>query len=141
MNGGVAKRDLDKADVASVIKGCKNLGRHIENVKKFGVPVVVAINHFTSDTEEETKAVTEFVRATGCEAIPCTHWADGSRGAVTLAETIVEMTDKGSADFRPLYPDEMTLVEKIETVAKEIYGADGCHYPSKGSHPVGAVAK
>ena len=125
MNGGVAKRDLDKADVASVIKGCKNLGRHIENVKKFGVPVVVAINHFTSDTEEETKAVTEFVRATGCEAIPCTHWADGSRGAVTLAETIVEMTDKGSADFRPLYPDEMTLVEKIETVAKEIYGADG----------------
>jgi formate--tetrahydrofolate ligase len=125
MNGGVAKADLGAENVAAVEKGCPNLGRHIENVKSFGVPVVVAINHFYSDTEAEVAAVKAYVAEQGAEAILCKHWAQGSAGIEDLAHKVVELAESGVADFKPLYPDEMSLFSKIEAVAKGIYRADG----------------
>ncbi|SNT34112.1 formate--tetrahydrofolate ligase [Tropicimonas sediminicola] len=123
MNGGVARADLGAENVAAVEAGCPNLGRHIANVKSFGVPVVVAINHFTSDTEAEIAAVRAYVEAQGSEAILCTHWADGSAGTEALATRVAEIADSGRAQFAPLYPDEMPLFAKIETIAKRIYHA------------------
>ena len=124
MNGGVAKADLGAENVEAVQKGCPNLGRHIANVKGFGVPVVVAINHFYSDTEAEVQAVKDYVAQQGAEAILCKHWAQGSAGIEDLAKKVVQMAESGSANFSPLYPDEMGLFQKIETVAKRIYHAD-----------------
>lgn len=124
MNGGVAKADLGAENVAAVESGCANLGRHIENVKSFGVPVVVAINHFVSDTDAEVAAVKAYVESQGSEAILCKHWALGSEGTRDLATRVAEIADAGTANFAPLYPDEMGLFEKIETVAKRIYRAD-----------------
>ncbi|MGB7262804.1 MAG: formate--tetrahydrofolate ligase [Albidovulum sp.] len=124
MNGGVAKADLGAENVSAVEKGCPNLGRHISNVKSFGVPVVVAINHFFSDTDAEVEAVKKYVAGQGAEAILCKHWADGSAGIQELAHKVVEMAESGSANFAPLYPDDMPLFQKIETVAKRIYHAD-----------------
>ncbi|WP_425049678.1 formate--tetrahydrofolate ligase [Psychromarinibacter sp. S121] len=123
MNGGVAKQDLGAENVDAVRAGCANLGRHLENVGKFGVPAVVAINHFTGDTEAEIAAVKEHVASLGAKAILCRHWADGSAGITELAQEVVTLAEGGSADFAPLYPDEMPLFEKIETVAKSIYHA------------------
>lgn len=125
MNGGVAKADLDTPDAEAVLAGCANLGRHIENVKKFDVPVVVAINHFTSDTPEETETVKRYVESMGCKAILCTHWADGSKGAIELAEAIVAITEEERPQFKLLYRDALPFITKIEIVAKEIYGAKG----------------
>jgi formate--tetrahydrofolate ligase len=124
MNGGVAKADLGAENVAAVKKGCPNLGRHISNVKGFGVPVVVAINHFHSDTDAEVQAVKDYVAEQGAEAILSKHWADGGKGAEDLARKVVELVDSGSANFAPLYPDDMGLFQKIETIAKRIYHAD-----------------
>jgi formate--tetrahydrofolate ligase len=95
----------------------------VENVKKFGIPVVVAINHFVTDTEAEVQAVKDYVATLGTEAILCKHWAQGSTGIEDLAHKVVELADSGEANFAPLYPDEMLLFEKIETVAKSIYHA------------------
>ncbi|WP_127109416.1 formate--tetrahydrofolate ligase [Pararhodobacter zhoushanensis] len=125
MNGGVARADLGVESVEAVEKGCANLGRHLENVKSFGVPVVVAINHFHSDTEAELQAIKDFVATQGAEAIVCTHWADGSAGMEDLAHKVVAMADSDAANFAPLYPDDMSLMDKIETIAKRIYRADG----------------
>ena len=124
MNGGVAKGDLGEENVAAVEAGCPNLGRHIENVKSFGVPVVVAINHFVSDTDAEIEAVRDYVASMGSEAILCKHWASGSDGTLELAARVAEIADADMANFAPLYPDEMSLFEKIETIAKRIYRAD-----------------
>ncbi|MCR9127595.1 MAG: formate--tetrahydrofolate ligase [Rhodobacteraceae bacterium] len=124
MNGGVAKADLGSENVAAVEKGCANLGRHIENVKSFGVPVVVAINHFVTDTDAEVQAVKDFVAAQGSEAILSRHWELGSEGSADLARRVAEIADAGMANFAPIYPDEMPLFEKIETVARRIYRAD-----------------
>ena len=124
MNGGVAKADLGAENVDAVKKGCPNLGRHIANVKSFGVPVVVAINHFYSDTDAEVAAVKAYVAEQGAEAILCKHWANGSAGIEDLAHKVVELAESGSANFAPLYPDEMPLFQKIETIAKRIYHAD-----------------
>ena len=124
MNGGVKKEDLGAENVAAVTKGCANLGRHIENVKQFGVPAVVAINHFISDTDAEIAKVKEYVASLGAEAILCRHWARGSEGTEELANKVVELAESGSAQFSPLYADEMSLFEKIETVAKRIYRAE-----------------
>ncbi len=124
MNGGVAKADLGAENVEAVKKGCPNLGRHIANVKSFGVPVVVGINHFVSDTDAEVQAVKDYVKAQGAEAILCKHWAKGSAGIEDLAHKVVQLAESGSANFAPLYPDEMPLFQKIETVAKRIYHAD-----------------
>ncbi|MDJ1015298.1 MAG: formate--tetrahydrofolate ligase [Paracoccaceae bacterium] len=124
MNGGVAKADLGAENVDAVLKGCPNLGRHIENVKSFGVPVVVAINHFVTDTEAEIQAVEDFVAEQGAEAILSRHWELGSEGSSELATRVAEIADAGTANFAPIYPDEMSLFDKIETVAKRIYRAD-----------------
>ena len=124
MNGGVAKSDLGDENVEAVVKGCPNLGRHIENVKSFGVPVVVAINHFVTDTDAEVKAVQAYVSEMGAEAILCKHWEKGSEGTVDLANRVSEIADTDSGNFAPLYNDEMSLFDKIETVAKRIYRAD-----------------
>ncbi|PTX56909.1 formate-tetrahydrofolate ligase [Litoreibacter ponti] len=124
MNGGVAKADLGAENVDAVKAGCANLGRHIENVKSFGVPVVVGINHFAGDTEAEVAAVKAYVESQESEAILCKHWADGSAGVQELATRVAEIADSGVSNFAPLYGDELSLMEKIETVAKRIYRAD-----------------
>ena len=124
MNGGVLKADLGAENVDAVQKGCPNLGRHIANVKGFGVPVVVAINHFHSDTDAEVAAVKEYVAQQGAEAILCKHWAQGSAGVEDLARKVVQLAEGGTSEFAPLYPDEMGLFQKIETIAKRIYHAD-----------------
>ena len=124
MNGGVAKSDLGNENVDAVVKGCPNLGRHIENVKSFGVPVVVAINHFVTDTDAEVQAVQDYVSEMGAEAILCKHWEKGSEGTIDLAKRVSEIADTESGNFAPLYDDEMSLFDKIETVAKRIYRAD-----------------
>ena len=103
--------------------GCANLGRHIENLQGYGVPVVVGINHFTGDTEAEVEEVKAFCAEHGVEALLCTHWAEGSKGIEALAETVAALADGGTAQFETLYPDAMPLAEKIETVAKRIYRA------------------
>ncbi|MDA8747238.1 formate--tetrahydrofolate ligase [Litoreibacter sp.] len=124
MNGGVAKADLGAENVAAVEAGCPNLGRHIENVKSFGVPVVVAVNHFVTDTDAEVQAVKDYVSAQGSEAIVSQHWEFGSKGSEALATRVAEIADADMANFAPIYPDDMALFEKIETVAKRIYRAD-----------------
>ena len=124
MNGGVGKADLGTENVAAVQNGCSNLGRHIENLKLFGVPVVVAINHFVTDTDAEVEAIKAYAESQGSEAILCQHWSKGSDGAKDLAKRVVEIDEEGSAHIAPLYPDEMSLLEKIETVAKRVYRAD-----------------
>lgn len=122
MNGGVAKDDLSREDVAAVERGSVNLARHLENLAKFGVPAVVAINHFTTDTDAEIAAVKAVAEGLGAEAVLCRHWADGSAGITELAETVVRIAETPSA-FRPLYPDVMPLLSKIERIAAEIYRA------------------
>jgi len=124
MNGGVAKADLGQENVDAVKKGCPNLGRHIENIKQFGVPAVVAINHFVTDTDAEVEALKEFVAAQGSEAILSTHWANGSEGTTELANKVVALIDGSPSQYVPLYPSEMPLFEKIETIAKRIYRAE-----------------
>ncbi|MFE3837352.1 formate--tetrahydrofolate ligase [Pseudogemmobacter sonorensis] len=123
MNGGVAREDLAAENVDAVRTGCANLARHIENVTGFGVPVVVAINHFHSDTEAEIRAVQDHVAGLGTQAVLCRHWAEGGRGAEELARKVADLADSGVADFAPLYPDEMGIAEKIETIARRIYRA------------------
>lgn len=124
MNGGVAKADLGEENVAAVQAGCPNLGRHIENLKSFGVPVVVAINHFVTDTDAEVQAVKDFVAAQGSEAIVSQHWEFGGKGAEELATRVAEIADADMANFAPIYPDEMSLADKIQTICKRIYRAD-----------------
>jgi formate--tetrahydrofolate ligase len=121
MHGGVKKEELGKENVEAVRKGCANLGRHIENVKQFGVPAVVAINHFVSDSEAELQAIREFVAAAGEEAILCRHWAQGSAGIEELAHKVVSLAEGGQAQFATLYPDDMKLFDKIDTIVKRIY--------------------
>jgi formate--tetrahydrofolate ligase len=124
MQGGVAKEDLGTENVAALKDGCRNLQRHIRNLGKFGVPVAVAINHFTADTDAEVKVVEEFCEKYHVKAIKCTHWADGGRGTTELAEHVVELCDSGAAQFRTLYDDDLSLWDKAATIAREIYGAD-----------------
>ncbi len=125
MNGGVAKGDLGAENVAAVEAGCPNLGRHIENLKAFGVPVLVGINHFAGDTDAEVQAVKDYVAAQGAEAILCKHWADGGAGIEEMARKVADLADSGASRFKTLYPDEMPLFEKIEAIATGIYRADG----------------
>ena len=123
MNGGVAKRDLAVPDVAAVRRGAVNLARHIENIRGFGIPAVVAINHFDGDTDDELAVVRDIARASGVEAVVCRHWAQGGAGAVALAEAVAALCDGGTADFAPLYADDLPLFAKIEAVATRIYRA------------------
>ena len=124
MNGGiVSKNDLSTENIQAVQRGCANLGRHIENVKSFGIPVVVAINHFVSDTNAEIEALRRYVADKGTEAFVCKHWAEGSTGILPLANKVVEIAENKSK-FVYTYKDDLPLIEKIERVAKKIYRAD-----------------
>jgi formate--tetrahydrofolate ligase len=123
MHGGVAKEDLASEDVAAVRNGAANLVRHLHNLKRYGIPVVVGINRFGPDTGAELEAVIEAARGEGVTAVVCTHYADGSAGAEVLAQHVVRLAESGAAQFAPLYPDDMPLFEKIETIATQLYGA------------------
>ena len=131
MNGGVAKADLGTEDVAAVKRGVVNLARHVENMGKFGLPVVVGLNRFTSDTEAEIAAVQEAMRALGTEAVVCTHWGDGAKGALDLARIVKGMIDSRRANFAPLYTDHVSLAGKIETIAREVYRAASVSIPAQ----------
>ena len=124
MHGGVDKKELKGENVEAVKKGLANLEQHIANIKKFNVPVSVAINHFSLDTESELKVVEECCENLGVKAFNCKHWADGGAGATDLAEHIASVAESGEADLKHLYTSETTLWEKMRTIATEIYGAD-----------------
>lgn len=123
MNGGVSKADLAGEDVDAVRRGSVNLIRHIENIRQFGVPAVIAINHFVSDSEAEIAVIAEAAAAHGCEAILCRHWAEGGAGAEGLADAVVKLAEGGAAQFAPLYDDSETLFEKFNIIATRIYRA------------------
>ena len=123
MNGGIPKDQLSKENVGAVEKGSINLLRHIENIKKFNLPVIVGINHFVSDTDKEVEKLLDIVSASGSEDIVCKHWSDGSEGTKQLAQKVVEICDSNAADFKPLYKDDLPLIDKIKCVATEIYRA------------------
>ncbi|MEM1160125.1 MAG: formate--tetrahydrofolate ligase [Pseudomonadota bacterium] len=129
MNGGVAKADLGRENVQAVKDGCANLGRHIENMKKYGVPAIVGINHFSkpgeADTEAEIQAVKDYCAELGVEAVLNKHWADGGAGIAECAQKVVELCEGGTANYQPLYPDEMGLADKINAICTGIYRADG----------------
>jgi formate--tetrahydrofolate ligase len=124
MQGGVPKDELMTENVEALTRGCRNLGRHIRNLGKFGVPTVVAINRYTADTDAEAAIVKDFCREFGVDAIDCTHWADGGKGTTELAENVARLCDSGTAQFRTLYSDDLSLWEKTRRVAREMYGAD-----------------
>nr|Q5XZD9.1 RecName: Full=Formate--tetrahydrofolate ligase; AltName: Full=Formyltetrahydrofolate synthetase; Short=FHS; Short=FTHFS [Peptoclostridium acidaminophilum]AAU84895.1 formyl-tetrahydrofolate-synthetase [Peptoclostridium acidaminophilum] len=132
-HGGVAKANLGAENMKALEDGFGNLERHIENVHKFGVPAVVAINAFPTDTEKELKFVEDACRKLGADVVLSEVWAKGGEGGVELAKKVVEVTEKGAAKFKPLYPAEMPLKQKIETIAKEIYRADGVEFSAKAS--------
>jgi formate--tetrahydrofolate ligase len=129
MHGGVARNALGAENVAAVQKGVANLARHVENLGKFGLPVVVGVNHFTSDTEAEFGAIRDAMAKQGVEAISCTHWADGGKGAEALARAVQQKITLGEAKPAPLYPDAMPLAEKIRTIAQKIYRATDIAVP------------
>ncbi|MDX2287687.1 MAG: formate--tetrahydrofolate ligase [Hyphomicrobiaceae bacterium] len=123
MHGGIAKDDLKTENPGAVAKGCANLTRHLENLRKFGVPPVVAINRFITDTEAEIAEVMKAAEAVGTKAFLCSHWADGGAGIEGLAQHVAALADSGQASFKPLYPDDMPLWDKMRTIATEIYRA------------------
>ena len=123
MHGGVKKEDLGAENVTAVSKGCENLKRHIENIKKFGVPVIVAINDYVSDTKEEHAAIINYCKDIDVECRISSHWEKGGKGAADLAEEVVRVADSNSSEFKPLYDNKMSLWEKTECIAQSIYGA------------------
>ena len=129
MHGGIPRNALGPENVEAVTRGIANLARHVENLGKFGLPVVVAVNHFTSDTDAEFAAIKDGMAKLGVEAISCTHWAHGSAGAEALARAVMKRIDSGKADYKPLYGLELKLADKIRTIAKEIYRASDISIP------------
>ena len=124
MHGGAKKTDLGREDLDALRRGLANLGRHVANIRKFGVPPIVAINHFSGDSEAEHRLIAELCQSQfEVEAVQCRHWADGGKGAAKLAKRVAALADDGSAAFKPLYSDAMPLAEKMRTIAREIYGA------------------
>jgi formate--tetrahydrofolate ligase len=123
MHGGVSKENLKNENVMAVNKGCDNLKQHLENIGKFGVPAVVAVNRFITDTDAEIAEVVKAAESVGTKAFMCTHWADGGAGTEDLARHVAEIADSGQAAFKPLYPDDMSLRDKVKTIATEIYRA------------------
>ena len=123
MHGGVKKEELNIENVQAVVKGCENLGRHIENIDKFGVPVIVAINDYVTDTAEEHKQIINFCKNVGVQCKISSHWEKGGEGAADLAKEVAKIADSNSAEFKTLYPDDMSLWDKTEHIAKNIYGA------------------
>jgi len=138
MHGGVAKSALGAEDVAAVNRGVVNLARHVENMGKFGLPVVVALNRFTSDTDAEIEAVRAAMAALDTELCLCTHWSDGAAGAVGLARAVRARIAAGTAAYRPLYPDAMGLADKLRTVARQIYRAADISLPAAAAKKLAA---
>jgi len=124
MHGGVTFRDLGQENVGAVVSGCENLGRHIRNLGQFGVPIVVAVNRFNADSDEEVVAISEYCEQFGVSVSECTHWADGGAGAEDLAKRVVEIADSGRSQFRTLYDDNMMLWDKVRHIARTLYGAE-----------------
>jgi formate--tetrahydrofolate ligase len=124
MHGGVAKERLGRPDVEAVGKGLENLARHLASIRLFGVPTVVAINHFSTDADQEWQVVRDFCGSVGVAVARCTHWSKGSAGIEELARKVVELAENGRAAFRPLYSDELPLWDKVRCIAQQIYGAD-----------------
>jgi formate--tetrahydrofolate ligase len=123
MHGGISKDELGKENLKAVEAGLVNLGRHIRNIGQFGIPAVVAVNNFTTDTDAEFQLVQKYCAELGVKAILCTHWENGSKGSVDLARKVVELSESGAQQFRYLYEDTISLWEKVSTIAKSIYGA------------------
>mgnify|MGYP005811180899 CR=1 FL=1 len=139
-HGGVARADLGREDLAALRKGLANLGRHVANVQKFGLPVVVALNHFAGDSDAETDLIAKTCRDDfGVEAISSRHWAAGGKGAMALAEKVLALADGGAAAFRLLYPDAMSLTDKMRTIAREIYGAADIALDSKAARQIADI--
>ena len=123
MHGGVDKKDLQTENIKAVVDGTSNLKRHIENIQKFGLPVVVAVNHFVADTDKEVEALKDECKKLNIDAITCKHWANGGEGTVDLAEKVVELAEEKN-NFKYIYEDDLPLIEKVRKIAKEIYRAD-----------------
>ena len=140
MHGGVEKEDLKKENLEALKKGLPNLEKHINNVKKFGLELVVAINHFITDTDKEVKLIQEHCSKLGVKVNLCTHWSDGSKGAENLAKTVVDACKKNNKDsFKYLYTDDTPILKKVETIAKEIYGASGIEFDDKVKEQVNTI--
>lgn len=139
-NGGVAKEDLTKEDLDALKKGSVNLGAHIDNLQKFGVKVVVAINHFYADTDSEIQFIKDYCREKGAEVAVTKCFAEGSEGSVELAQKVVEACE-GESNYKPLYSLDISIEEKIETIAKEIYGADGVEYSAAAKKSISEFEK
>jgi formate--tetrahydrofolate ligase len=139
MNGGVAKSDLGPENVEAVSSGAVNLQGHIENVRKFGVPPVVALNRFATDTDAEIAAVRSACEAVGARMVIADPWGSGGEGCLDLADAVWEVLESGKADYKPLYPLDMGLVEKLETVAREIYGAEGVDVDPKAAKEIASL--
>lgn len=139
-NGGVAKADLGTENLDALKKGIVNLEKHIENLQKFGVPVVVTLNSFVTDTKAETDYVEQFCRERGCEFALSEVWEKGGKGGIELANKVLLTLEQKESHFKPLYPDDMSLEDKIATVAREIYGADGVTYSAAAKKELKRIA-
>ncbi|HBZ02256.1 MAG TPA: formate--tetrahydrofolate ligase, partial [Lachnospiraceae bacterium] len=135
-NGGIPKDELSNENVEALKKGIVNLGKHIENLQKYNVPVVVTINKFVSDTDAEVEAIREFVQDKGCRFAVSDVWGQGGQGGLDLAKEVFEAVEEGSPEFKFLYDDALSLTEKIEKVATEIYGADGVDYTTEAMNAI-----
>ncbi len=141
MHGGVKKDHLATPDVAAVRRGVENLTRHVRNVRKFGVPCVVALNRFVSDTNEEIDAVSDACATEGVEAVRCEVWEKGGEGGLEVGRAVLELLDHGKAAFKPIYDERRPIKEKIETIAKEIYGAGGVSYAPSAERAIELLPK
>ncbi len=142
MHGGVEKEDLKKENLDALKKGLPNLEKHIKNVKKFGLELVVAINHFITDTNKEVKLIEEHCSKLGVKVSLCTHWSEGGKGTEDLAKNVVKACEKNNkANFKYLYEDETPILKKVETIAKEIYGASGIEFDDKIKEQVNVIDK
>ena len=139
-NGGVAKADLGEENLEALKKGIVNLEKHIENLQKYGVPVVVTLNSFVTDTKAETDYIEQFCRERDCEFALAKVWENGGKGGGELAEKVLKTLETKESHFKPLYADDLSLEEKIETIAKEIYGADGVTYASAAAKELKRIA-
>jgi len=142
MHGGVEKEELKNENINALKKGLPNLKRHIENIKKFGLEVVVAINHFVTDTDNEVKIIKDYCLKFGVKASLCTHWANGGEGAIDLARNVVELCNKSDkSKFKYLYSDKVSIIEKIEIIAKEIYKAKEIDVDEKTKEQINKIEK
>jgi formate--tetrahydrofolate ligase len=136
LNGGANKKELGKEDLGALERGLPNLQAHIENVRQFGVPVIVAINHFTSDTPAEQKMVADFAAAQGVPVAPCDVWARGGEGGIDLAKEILAALERGGSDYHPLYDVKLPIREKIDTIVRCVYGGNGADYSPKADRTI-----